>query len=70
MNEADKAQAQAKMQEDLKDLKSTQVELVAAERYYSKLVPQCVDKGVTYEERTKARASEIQSLKEALKMLS
>jgi len=70
LNDADKAAAQAKMQEDLKDLKSTQVELVAAERYYSKLVPQCIDKGSTFEERTKSREEEIQSLKEALKMLS
>lgn len=70
LNEADKASTSRKMQEDSKDLKSNQDELVAAERYYSKLVAQCVDKGSSYEDRTKARAAEIQSLKEALKMLN
>jgi len=69
LNEADKASTTRKMQEDSKDLKSNQGELIAAERYYSKLVAQCVDKGSSYEDRTKARAAEIQSLKEALKML-
>merc|ERR1719375_1761583 len=70
LNEADKAATTRKMQEDSKDLKSNQDELVAAERYFSKLQAQCVDKGSSYEDRTKARAAEIQSLKEALKMLS
>jgi len=69
LNESDKASTTRKMQEDSGDLKSNKDELVAAERYYSKLVAQCVDKGSSYEDRTKARAAEIQSLKEALKML-
>merc|ERR1719498_1002855 len=70
MDNADKAAAEAKLQEDTKDLKGTQDELLAADRYYEKLVPQCVDKGQTFEERTAARQSEITSLKEALKILS
>merc|ERR1719297_678080 len=70
MNTADKAAAEAKLQEDIADLKSTQDELLAAERYYKKLVPQCVDQGMTWEERVKARESEIASLKEALSILS
>lgn len=70
MNTSDKAAAETKLQEDIADLKSTQDELLAAERYYKKLVPQCVDQGMTWEERVKARESEIASLKEALSILS
>merc|ERR1719329_1460791 len=54
MDEADKAAAEMKVQEDTKDLKGTQDELLAADRYYSKLVPQCFDKGQTFEERTQS----------------
>jgi len=70
MNSADKAAASAKLQEDTKDLKSTEDQLLAAERYHSNLVPQCVDQGMTFKERTKARAEEIASLKKALEILS
>merc|ERR1719410_452669 len=70
MNTADKAAAEAKLQEDIADLKSTQDELLAAERYYKKLVPQCIDQGMTYDEVVKARESEIASLKQALEILS
>lgn len=70
MDNADKAAAETKLQDDTKDLKGTQDELLAADRYYEKLVPQCFDKGMTFEERTKARESEISSLKQALKILS
>jgi len=69
MNEADKAAAEVKVQEDTKDLKGTQDELIAADRYYEKLVPQCIDQGQTFEERTAARESEIASLKQALEIL-
>lgn len=70
MNTSDKAAAEAKLQEDIADLKSTQDELLAAERYYKKLVPQCIDQGMTWDERVKARESEIASLKQALEILS
>jgi chromosome segregation ATPase len=70
MDETDKSDAEVKLQEDTKDLKGTQDELLAADRYYAKLVPQCIDKGMTWEERVAARESEIASLKEALKILS
>jgi hypothetical protein len=69
MDESDKAAAELKLQEDTKDLKGTQDELIAADRYYEKLVPQCIDQGQTFEERTASRQSEINSLKEALKIL-
>merc|ERR1719219_400528 len=70
MNTSDKAAAEAKLQEDIAALKSTQDELLAAERYYKKLVPQCIDQGMTWDERVKARESEIASLKQALQILS
>jgi len=69
MDNADKAAAEVKLQEDTKDMKGTQDELIAADRYYEKLVPQCIDQGQTFEERTAARESEIASLKQALKIL-
>jgi len=70
MDNSDKAAAETKVQEDTKDLKGTQDELLAADRYYSKLVPQCFDKGQTFEERTASREAEITSLKQALKILA
>merc|ERR1719188_1502899 len=69
LDEADKASAEAKLQTDTADMKATQDELLAADRYYEKLVPQCIDRGMTFEERTAARAAELASLKEALKIL-
>jgi len=69
MNTADKASAERKLAEDTKDLKGTQDELLAADRYYSKLVPQCIDQGQTFEERTASREAEIASLKQALEIL-
>jgi len=69
MNSADRAAAESKLQEDIADMKSNQDELLAAERYYKKLVPQCIDQGQTFEERTKSRQAEIASLKQALEIL-
>lgn len=66
----DKLTAERKLRDDIADLKATQDELLTAERYHARLVPQCTDKGMTWDERTKARAEEIASLKEALKILS
>eukprot|EP00415_Alexandrium_ostenfeldii_P000584 UN0584 len=70
MNNADKAAAESKLREDTADMKSNQDELLAAERYYERLVPQCIDQGMTFEERTMAREAEIASLKQALDLLS
>jgi hypothetical protein len=52
------------------DLEGTQKELAAALDYYEKLKPSCVDSGESYEDRVKRREEEIQSLKEALEILS
>merc|ERR1740130_1956848 len=69
MDEADKISAEGKLQSDTNDLKSTQDQLLAANRYHATLVPQCVDKGQTFGERKSSRAEEITSLKEALEIL-
>merc|ERR1719359_794206 len=69
MDEADKIAAESKLQSDTNDLKSTQDQLLAAERYHQTLAPQCVDKGQTFDECKGSRAEEIASLKEALRIL-
>jgi len=52
-----------------KELEMTQTELDTALDYYGKLKTQCVDTGLSYEERVKMREQEIVSLQEALKIL-
>merc|ERR1719162_1854218 len=47
-----------------KELELTQSELDAALDYYGKLKKECVDTGLSYEERVRAREEEIQSLQE------
>jgi len=69
LNTADKTATQAKVQEETADLKSTQDELLAADRYHDRLVPQCIDRGMTWDERVAARQAEIDSLKQALAIL-
>jgi len=53
-----------------KELDLTQKELDAALEYYEKLKPDCVDQGLSYEDRVANREAEIESLQEALKILS
>lgn len=64
-----KQRADEKNEETKKELALTQAELDKALEYYDKLKAQCVDTGLSYEERKEAREEEIQSLKEALQML-
>jgi len=52
-----------------KDLENTQAELKAAEDYFEKLKPSCVETGNSYEDRVARRKEEIESLKEAIKIL-
>jgi len=52
------------------DLAGNKEELAAANDYYDKLKPSCVDAGVSHEERVARREEEIESLKEALEILS
>jgi len=58
-----------KNEETKKELALTQAELEKALDYYDKLKEQCLDTGLSYEERKEAREAEIESLKEALQML-
>merc|ERR1712232_769860 len=51
-------------------LPGTQEELDAAMHTYDKLKPSCVDTDVSYEDRVARRKEEIDSLKEALKILN
>jgi hypothetical protein len=71
---AHKSEAKTNRESDLHsaqtDLKTTNEQLDKAVAYYEKLKPTCVDSGITYEERVKRRNDEIQSLQEALKILS
>jgi len=69
LDDADKADTQTKLQEDVSELKSTQDELIAADKYHEKLVPQCIDQGMTWEQVQAARQEEIASLKQALEIL-
>jgi len=52
------------------DRAGAQKELDAALAYYEKLKPSCVDAGVAYEDRVARRKEEIESLQEALRILS
>jgi len=70
MLNSDKADTESQLVTDTKDMKSNQDQLLAAERYYDKLKPTCVDTGVSYDERAAARQAEIESLQQALEMLS
>jgi len=69
LDNSDKADTQTKLQEDVAELKSTQDELIAADKYHEKLVPQCIDQGMTWEQVQAARQEEIVSLKQSLETL-
>jgi len=68
-----KTDLKTKKEKDLndtkKDLRATQEELDSALAYYDKLKPNCIDAGVSYKERVQRREEEIESLREALKIL-
>jgi len=65
-----KVNKQSELHDAENELKSTQELLDKALTYYEKLKPTCVDSGITYAERVKRREEEIQSLQEALNILS
>merc|ERR1719399_1983421 len=52
------------------DLKAAEQELQAAKDYFDKLKPSCVEVAVSYEDTVAARDAEIESLQEALQILS
>merc|ERR1719161_3221190 len=68
--EGKKTSSEAALQTAKKDLEGVTAELDAALEYYEKLKPSCVDAGESYEERVARRKAEIESLQEALKILS
>merc|ERR1719197_777412 len=68
-NENRRSQAEESNRKTKKELALTQEELDAAMDYYGKLKADCIDTGLSYADRKKAREEEIQSLKEALVML-
>jgi len=52
------------------DLQSAQKELDAANAYFDKLKPSCLESGTSAEERAQRRQEEIESLQEALRILN
>jgi len=52
------------------DLIAEEKELDAANKYFDKLKPSCLDAGMSFKERESRRQEEIQSLQEALKILN
>jgi predicted nucleic acid-binding Zn-ribbon protein len=67
--EGNKATAEDDLRATKKELGVTQEELDAALEYFEKLKQDCIDTGLSYEERVRAREEEIQSLQEALAIL-
>jgi len=65
-----KKDAESDLESAKKDRVGTQKELDLAEAYFEKLKPTCVDASVSHEDRAGKREQEIQSLQEALKILS
>jgi uncharacterized protein YoxC len=65
-----KVMKEADLNDADKDRFATERELNAALFYYEKLKPSCVDSGVSYDDRVARREAEIESLREALKILS
>merc|ERR550537_1106024 len=57
-------------EEKVKDREGTSKELDAALAYYDKLRPDCIETGISYEERVARRKEEIESLQEALSILN
>lgn len=69
-NTLTKQQAEQALVDLNNDLLSTEKELAAANAYYEKLKPSCLDAGSSTEERAQRRKEEIESLKEALRILN
>lgn len=63
-------QKQSDLQQAKNDLKAAQKELQAATDYYAKLKPDCVEEAMSYADKKAAREEEIESLQDALGILS
>jgi len=68
--ESKKQQTEELLRSSKKELGLTSEELAQAQDYYAKLKADCVDHGLSYQERWQHRQEEIQSLKEALRILT
>jgi predicted nucleic acid-binding Zn-ribbon protein len=68
-NERNIASAKKELAQTEKNLENAEQELWAANKYHQKLLPACVHKVMSYEERVAKREAEIQALKEALHIL-
>mmetsp|Transcript_88718 Transcript_88718/g.254041 ORF Transcript_88718/g.254041 Transcript_88718/m.254041 type:complete len:673 (-) Transcript_88718:96-2114(-) len=68
--ESKKQQTEESLRSTQKELSLTQQELDAAMSYYDKLKADCVDNNLSYEDRVSMRKEEIQSLKEAMRILN
>jgi len=65
----EKQSTEQSVMDSTNDLSSAQKELSAANNYYEKLRPSCLNTGLGYEEKIARRKEEITSLKEALQIL-
>jgi len=65
-----KGREEQELVETQNDLTSTQKELDAALKYFDQLKPSCLDQGDSYEEKEARRKEEIESLREALRILN
>jgi len=65
-----KTQKESDLQQAKTDLRVAQQELQAATDYYEKLKPECVEVAMSYADVKAAREEEIESLQDALGMLS
>eukprot|EP00933_Yihiella_yeosuensis_P050070 TRINITY_DN47837_c0_g1_i1.p1 TRINITY_DN47837_c0_g1~~TRINITY_DN47837_c0_g1_i1.p1 ORF type:complete len:685 (-),score=274.44 TRINITY_DN47837_c0_g1_i1:236-2290(-) len=65
-----KGQKAAELASNEADLRGNNKELEAADKYFEKLRPDCIDTGPTFEEREAKRKQEIKDLQAALEMLT
>merc|ERR1719387_2417031 len=66
----EKTTQEADIVEKKQNLETTETELAAANAYFEKLKPSCLESGHTHEQRVQRREEEIQALQEALRILS
>jgi hypothetical protein len=69
-HESNRKVAEQSLAATQRSLEGSQVQLDAANAYYDKLKPDCVDAGVDYSERVRRREEELESLRDAYKIIS
>merc|ERR1719198_214330 len=65
-----KQQQEQQLADQTNNLAAEEKELSAANEYFDKLKPSCLDAGMTFQEREARRKEEIESLQEALRILN